>query len=325
MTSIVLLGLAAASCAAPDVNTATEQRPVEVGVVPDKSDHSVDHTALVEAWAVDAGTASAQDPSTLLRFVTVSRDPAVGGDRECVPPFANVLADDPKSLADATVQAASADAYRVVAETVSIDVIVRGDRVFHQQGCGGSQELLAQAEAAEAAARAPQEPAEDAAPLAPVAAEPAPEQPASEPPASEPLASEPRASEQPAPAQPAPVQPAPVQPAPVQPSGELSVERVSFHNQSQGGRCALVNVRLVNRSDTAIVRAQIVWESYHFVDTKQVHSPPHETDTAVNIPPFGAEALVRIEVCPTIEGVGPDSTSNFVRVFAVDRTWTWAS
>ena len=63
---------------------------------------------------MDAGTASTHGLATLVRFVTASRDPTVEGDRECGPPFPDLLANEPSALADVDIQAVSADMYRLV-------------------------------------------------------------------------------------------------------------------------------------------------------------------------------------------------------------------
>ena len=182
----LLFCLAAASCASQDLEDTALPAPasVETEAVQEEPDRPVDYTGLIEAWIADAATASAHGPSTLVRFATLSRDPAVGGDRECVPPFADLLVDDPTALADGTVEAVSADAYRLVAGDATIDLVVRNDRVFHQQGCSGSSELLARAEA-EAEALSSEEALDETAPAgSEPAAQPAPQRqtaPAPEP------------------------------------------------------------------------------------------------------------------------------------------------
>jgi hypothetical protein len=145
----LVVALSTTGCVVPDGPAAPEPatdpdaaRPLPVT----QSSVPVDGHALVTAWADEATLAARNGPSVLLRFASVSRQPGLVAEPDCVPPFAGVLRDDAEALADASVTRQGDGTYAVRGVDLRVNVAIEDGRAGHLDGCGGPASLRDEAE-----------------------------------------------------------------------------------------------------------------------------------------------------------------------------------
>ena len=143
-----LLGIVLSGCSTP-VDPDPESESAEsdtVAAQPSIVDDDREERESIETWVKEATAAAGHGAATLLRFAIATRHPEADRTRECVPPFAGALRDDPAALADPDVVSVGDGRYRVGGTNVSVEVAVTSGRAMHLERCGGPDELLAEAD-----------------------------------------------------------------------------------------------------------------------------------------------------------------------------------
>lgn len=176
ITVVLAAAVAAAACSGgePSDDTLSEEPAAEAGddVGPDTAGEAsqdqggraeVDTVELVVKWVDTAAGAARNGAEAVIRFATVTRHPDADGDDGCLPPFVEQLLEDPDMFTEAQVTRLDDGRYRIDVAGTDVEVAVLSGRVLHMQGCGGPDELFAQA-AEDAQQRAEETAAATAAP-----------------------------------------------------------------------------------------------------------------------------------------------------------------